>query len=161
MEPEFRDVTKEAIWSSSSAQNGFGIEHLFDGQKETFWQTDALLPHQLFAVFSKQTFISTIQIYVNQLDDNYVPLICEISIGSGPSCMVSLGTFTFSVGTGWNTFSIQKETVAIVISIQKNVKEGRNSRIRLLKCFGRMETRCIDKSIAFVRPELTKYLTIR
>ena len=157
----FRDITKEAIWSVSSSQNGFGIENLFDGSKDTFWQTDSLLPHQIIGVFSKQTFISRIEFLVNQVDYNYVPLECEISIGSGPSCMQSLGTFIFNPNIGWNVFEIQKETVAILISIQKNVKEGRNSKIRLLRCRGKLDTPCIDKSIAFIRPELTKHLTIR
>ena len=157
----YRDITQEAVWSVSSSQNGFGIENLFDGSKETFWQTDALLPHQIIGVFSRQTYISRLEFLVNQIDDNYVPLECEISIGSGPSCMQSLGIFVFNSSIGWNIFYIEKETVAILITIQKNKNDGRNSRIRLFNCRGHLNTPCIDKSIAFKSVELTRHLTIR
>ena len=161
VETVYKDITKEAVWSVSSSQNGYGIGNLFDGSKETFWQTDSIIPHQIIGVFPKQTHVSSIAMYVSLADDNYVPLECRIEVGSGPSCMSVLGKFTFEIIDGWNVFPIHKDIAAILISIEKNIKDGRNSRVRMLKCYGGIRTNCIDPSIAFIKPELTRHLTIR
>lgn len=157
----FNNITSQAVWSVSSTQPGSGIENLFDGNKDTYWQSAGTLPHQIIAQFSRKTFISLVKIAVSTLDDNYAPFQIEISVGNHPNSMESLGKFTLEVINGVNTFSIEKEAIFLAILITRNYNDGKNSRVRSLQIFGNVRTPSPEPSLYFVRPELSQHLGIR
>jgi hypothetical protein len=92
-----RELGDEAVWSVSSAKQGNGVEQLRDGDVNTFWQSDGLLPHLVTIQFHRRTRLSCICFYVDQkLDESYTPARIAIRVGSGAPQMIS----SASAGSG-------------------------------------------------------------
>ena len=55
---EVEDFGKEAFWELSSAKAGFGVDHLRDGNPDTYWQSDSNGPHIISVHFRTRTRIT-------------------------------------------------------------------------------------------------------
>ncbi|EAY00666.1 F5/8 type C domain containing protein [Trichomonas vaginalis G3] len=157
----FNNITSQAVWTVSSTQPGSGIQNLFDGNRDTYWQSDGNLPHQIIAQFAKKMFISVVKIAVSTQDDNYAPLQVDIQTGNDPNSMNSKGTFAIENFNGVNTFHIEIEAIFLAILIVRNLNDGKNSKIRSLQVFGSLRTISPEPSFAFKKPELAMHLGIR
>ena len=157
---DYQDITNRAIWNASSVQNGSSLLNLFDGNKETVWQSDSLLPHSITAQFSKLTYISSVHIYICSKDDNYMTIETIVEIGSDISLMNQVGVYQYDVTNGWNIFHLDISTIFLRILITKNNKEGRNSKIRMLKVLGNIHSNCMEKSLCFVSSTISQKLSI-
>jgi len=162
MNNDFCDVTKSALWTVSSVKGGYEISSMFDGKKDTFWQSDALPPHFLCAQFSKRTYISKVSIFLSiQNDETYTPTEIAVHIGEDPSRLTCFLKEELGQLQGWIDINIETPTIFFKIEITKNHQGGRDSRIRLIKLWGSPRSSSVDSNLFFISPDVTKYLTIR
>ena len=158
----FRDISKSALWTVSSTKGGYEISSIFDGKKDTFWQSDSVPPHFICAQFSKKTYISKLSIYLSiQNDETYTPSEILIFIGDDPTRLIEFSKEDISQFQGWAEINLEISTIFLKIEITKNHQGGRDSRIRLIKLLGGPNYSLIDKNLIFIHPNSTKYLTIR
>lgn len=82
LEP-LRDLSKEAVWSVSTAKPGNGVEQLLDSSTDTYWQSDGPQPHLISAQFSAKFKLSEVLLYLSfEQDESYTPAILSIRVGS-------------------------------------------------------------------------------
>ena len=158
----YRDITKSALWTVSTVKGGYDISLMFDNDTETFWQSDSVPPHWIAAQFSRKTFLSKIQIYLAiQPDDTYTPIEMMIYTGDDPATLTELKKEEPEQFQGWIDIDLNVSTIFLKISLVKNYRAGKDSRIRQIKLYGAPYSPCIDSSVCFLSPELTQYLSIR
>jgi len=77
------DLSKEAIWSVSSAKIGNGVEKLRDGKVDTFWQSDSTLPHIINIQFNSRKRVSEVRLFLDyRFDESYTPQKIAIRAGN-------------------------------------------------------------------------------
>lgn len=159
---DFRDVTRAALWSVSTVKGGYEIFSMFDGKTDTFWQSDAAPPHWFSAEFPRQTFLSKISIYLAiQPDDTYTPIELEISVATDPAVRTCIKTEEPKQLQGWVDIELNVSTIFLRVTLNKNYRGGKDSRIRQVKLYGAPYSPCVDSSVCFLSPEITQYLSIR
>ncbi|GJQ13947.1 hypothetical protein GpartN1_g5738.t1 [Galdieria partita] len=83
IDPGLDDLSKEAIWSVSSAKIGNGVEKLRDGKVDTFWQSDSTLPHVINIQFNSRKRVSEIRLFLDyRYDESYTPQKIAIRAGN-------------------------------------------------------------------------------
>jgi anaphase-promoting complex subunit 10 len=158
----YKDITKSALWTVSTVKGGYAIGSMFDGNLDTFWQSDAIPPHWIGAQFSKETYVSKLTIFLSiQHDDTYTPIEMVVHVGHDPTVLTEYRRLQPGVLQGWFEIDLSVSTIFLKISILKNQHEGRDSRIRQMRLFGAPYSPCIDPTVCFLSPELTQYLCIR
>ena len=158
----YRDITKSALWTVSTVKGGYDISSMFDNKTDTFWQSDAVPPHWICAQFSKQTTLSKLSLYLSiQLDDTYTPTEVVVHVGTDPMNLTEFKREQLVHFQGWVDIELNVSTIFLKISLTKNHQGGRDSRIRQIKLLGAPYSPCIDSSVCFLSPEVTKFLSIR
>lgn len=78
-----RDLTKDAIWSVSSAKAGNGVDALLDGTLNTYWQSDGMQPHTITASFRARRTVKCVMLYLNySTDESYTPSVVSVRAGT-------------------------------------------------------------------------------
>ncbi|PRP77970.1 anaphase promoting complex subunit 10-like [Planoprotostelium fungivorum] len=140
-----QEVGDQAVWSLSSAKQGFGVEQLRDDNIETCWQSDGAQPHYINIQFHKRMTLQEIRIYADyKVDESYTPH--NISIRSGTTFHDLKEVQQYEVPTeegGWMTIplhppnspSVPLRSNLIQIAILTNHQNGRDTHVRQVKIF--------------------------
>ncbi|XP_068200919.1 anaphase-promoting complex subunit 10-like [Palaemon carinicauda] len=76
------DVGKDAVWSVSSSQEGFGVEELMDPSPDTYWKSCGALPHLITLQFKKRTTLDDLSVYLDhEVDRISIPTRLSIRCG--------------------------------------------------------------------------------
>lgn len=95
MERLIREVTRAGRFYSSSAKVGNDVSCLFDGNEQTFWQSDGVLPHWIHVEFSQRTPLARLEIGLNRgRDESYTPLSLVVLAGDSDSQIVEVTDLT-------------------------------------------------------------------
>lgn len=161
MRTSLHDITKKALWNVSTTKGGYEISAMFDGNTDTFWQSDSVPPHFITAQFNKKTYISKLSIFISiQNDETYSPVEIACFIGSDPNLLQQYCREELSILQGWVDIPLGVSTIFLKVEIAKNHQGGKDSRIRQIKLWGLPQSLSIDSS-CFLTPNATQFLTIR
>lgn len=104
---ELVEIGDEAVWILSSAKAGNGIEQLRDGDKNTFWQSDGIIPHYINIQFMKKTRISQLCLYLDyKSDESYTPSKLAIRGGMHMQDLKDIKTVDLKEPQDWFVFPL-------------------------------------------------------
>mmetsp|Transcript_6055 Transcript_6055/g.15370 ORF Transcript_6055/g.15370 Transcript_6055/m.15370 type:complete len:171 (+) Transcript_6055:35-547(+) len=132
-----REIGDQAVWSVSSAKPGSGVEHLRDGNLETFWQSDDLQPHFINIQFHRKQVVDEIRLYANQAqDESYTPERLVILSGTTFHDLIEIQTVELPEMTGWCSIKLHDVTGGplrtnfLQIAITNMFQSGRDTHVR-------------------------------
>lgn len=165
-----RECGSQAVWSLSSCKPGFGVERLRDGQMDTYWQSDGLLPHLVNIQFPKKTTISQIYICTDyKLDESYTPSKISIRSGTHFNDLQEIEFMELDEPSGWvviNTKDCRDKpirTFMIQIAVISNHQNGRDTHMRQIKVLSPVEGKKYPLEVygQFSSQEFQQMLTLR
>lgn len=168
------DLSTLANWKLSSAKQDYGLEQLREDSPDAYWQSDGSNgnnnanssgnaiannqlshPHCITIQFSKKVSIERVSIFTNfSADESYTPARIQILAGNSDGWdMSEVCTLSFNKPVGWSHIifnAIRSDGVlrcfCIKLLILSNHQDGKDTRIRAVRCFGKKPTN--KKSLA-------------
>ncbi|KAG7548984.1 hypothetical protein FFLO_03097 [Filobasidium floriforme] len=102
------DIGNLAKWSVSSRKFGFGLQHLRDGNEETFWQSEGPQPHNIDLAFPRKVYISSVHICLSHSnDDSYTPERIGILLGTSHYDLVEVRSLHLDKPDGWGIYALR------------------------------------------------------
>ena len=146
-EAPLRCLNSEAVWHISGARPGNGVDCVLDDSLETFWQSDGVAPHMLYAQFLRRTSVAEVCIYVDmKIDESYTPRKLAIRAGTTHHDLEEVRSLELDRPSGWvrvpvgnpNGRGAQRylRTWYIQLVIFNMHQNGRDTHIRCLKILG-------------------------
>ena len=112
----------------SSSKRGYGLRELMNPVETEFWHSDDVLPHSISIVFSKKTFVYSIEMLLSySLDESYTPE--KIALYYNDCYKV----ISFSEPEGIKELPVGEFVFEINIVILNNHTDGKDSHVRLLR----------------------------
>eukprot|EP00297_Palpitomonas_bilix_P014303 CAMPEP_0113892426 /NCGR_PEP_ID=MMETSP0780_2-20120614/15409_1 /TAXON_ID=652834 /ORGANISM="Palpitomonas bilix" /LENGTH=234 /DNA_ID=CAMNT_0000882361 /DNA_START=110 /DNA_END=815 /DNA_ORIENTATION=- /assembly_acc=CAM_ASM_000599 len=128
------DVTADASLSCSTAKAGNGPELLLDGNVETFWQSDAQLPHTITLEFQRRMKLKSLCLYISLAeDDSYTPLAFSIRFGTYRDCLQLLRGVNLDCPNGWVVVPLVDPNLADVTDTTLNTRDAPPLRTHILE----------------------------
>lgn len=160
------DLSPLANWKLSSSKQEFGLGQLRDDSSDSYWQSDGsngsnninatngnaitnnqlANPHSVTIQFSKKVSLERISIFTNfSADESYTPSKIRILAGNSDDWDLSeVCTVNFNKPIGWSHIifnAIRNDGVlkcfTVKLVILANHQDGKDTRIRAVRCFGR------------------------
>lgn len=154
------DLSPLANWKLSSYKQDFGLSQLRNDSSNTYWQSDGsngpntsnasnnqlANPHSITIQFSKKVSLERISIFTNySADESYTPSKIQILAGNSDGWDLSeVCTVNFNRPIGWSHIifnAIRRDGVlkcfVVKIVILANHQDGKDTRIRALRCYGK------------------------
>ena len=159
------DLTELALWQVSSSKTDHHLYHMLnkripmDPSKKTldlhdpalmqtlrmnqtdFWQSDGSLPHNILIEWpNKAVEVHYAAIYLDKTyDESYTPREVAILSLAGPHTWIEFCCLELRSPTGWLLVPFNGlQTKGLQIQIISNYQEGRDSRIRAFRIFGKI-----------------------
>ncbi|GJD10166.1 Anaphase-promoting complex subunit 10 [Galdieria sulphuraria] len=146
------DLSKEAIWSVSSAKIGNGVEKLRDGRVDTFWQSDSTLPHVINIQFNSRKRVSEVRLFLDyRYDESYTPQKIAIRAGNYFRDLEDILQKELSEPQGWVRIPLCEEDLSqdsssklvsffrvalLQIVILANHQSGKDTHVRQVQVVG-------------------------
>ena len=161
--PQLREVGSLAVWTLSSAKQGFGVEQLRDDSIDTYWQSDGQQPHTVTIQFPRKMDIETLALYLDHaLDESYTPSRISVRGGTGMHDLHELKVLELQDPKGWLRIPLTVRANVLQVAILQNHQNGRDSHVRLMKVFGtRPEPAHLLRQPLFTDPDLSQYSQLR
>ncbi|KAJ2399636.1 Anaphase-promoting complex subunit 10 [Coemansia sp. RSA 2559] len=138
------NISDRGAWAVSTTKHGFGIEHLHDGNTETFWQSDGQQPHNISVQFPTRAQIYAVSLYLDtEKDESYTP--CKVSIYAGTShhdMQLVKDEMFAAEPKGWINFKLADidgpvlMAHFVLIELPYNYDNGRDVRVRMARILG-------------------------
>ncbi|KAL0223873.1 hypothetical protein P9112_003263 [Eukaryota sp. TZLM1-RC] len=144
--PGTKEITHLASLAVSSAKALFPPSHLTDGDVETLWQSDGILPHFINITFIRRLCISHLAIFLDpQQDASYSPSQIAIRVGEHPAELRQLLVVSeLEHHSGWSSIPLFEDDDSpgvqgslIQLVMMSNLDSGRDSALRQIKIFTR------------------------
>eukprot|EP00736_Rhodelphis_marinus_P007314 Rmarinus@m.12121 len=145
MVEDHREIGDQGVWTLSTAKPGNGVEHLRDGDMDTYWQSDGHLPHFLNIQFYKKMKIQDVALYMDfKRDESYTPSKVSVRIGNDFQDLDELRAVEVEEPTGWVLINLNDPATSrpyvraflLQIVVHTNHQNGRDSHIRQIKLYG-------------------------
>ncbi|XP_066982745.1 anaphase-promoting complex subunit 10-like [Macrobrachium rosenbergii] len=134
------DVGKDAVWSVSSYQEGYGVEELTDPSLHTYWKSSGPLPHQVNIQFKKKTTLDDVWLYVDcNMDKANTPSKVAIRCGRDFNHLQEVKVVNLPKPTGWVLIPLYDpegkyiKAKVLQIAVLSVLGIGRNACIRCIK----------------------------
>ena len=163
------DLSPLANWKLSSSKQEFSLSQLRDDSSDSYWQSDGsngsnninatngnaitnnqlANPHSITIQFSKKVSLERISIFTNfSADESYTPSKIRILAGTSDDWDLSeVCTVNFNKPIGWSHIifnAIRDDGVlkcfTVKLVILANHQDGKDTRIRAVRCFGKKST---------------------
>lgn len=160
------DLSPLANWKLSSSKQDYALGQLRDDSSNSYWQSDGsngnnnvnatngnaitnnqlANPHSITIQFSKKVSLERISIFTNfSADESYTPSKIRILAGNSDGWDLSeVCTVNFNKPVGWSHIifnAIRNDGVlkcfTVKIVILANHQDGKDTRIRAVRCFGK------------------------
>jgi len=177
---ELSEIGELGTWMLTSSKPAHGSFQLRDNNLETYWQSDGLTPHTLSVEFSERVVLSHVAIYLDyEKDESYTPSHFELLLGTGWYDTESVFNASLTEPVGWVVIDLTSEddmkisdesenqrTKGIGCHILKLIvskmhQNGRDTHIRQIKLFSKMNLGLYHEHDAFTTDEMNQYHSVR
>ncbi|KAJ3401767.1 Anaphase-promoting complex subunit 10 [Chytriomyces hyalinus] len=162
-----RNVSAIGAWSVSSHKlsGGFGAESLWDGNLDTFWQSDGPQPHLINIQFMRKTDLQLMRIYFDyRQDESYCPSKISIRAGSTPQDVQELHLLELEEPIGWISVDLRDETTGhalhahlVQVAILANHQNGKDTHVRQIQLYAPLKNSVLEE-IPFSTTEFLMYV---
>ncbi|CAD26618.1 hypothetical protein [Encephalitozoon cuniculi GB-M1] len=118
----------------SSFKREHSLRELLSKDMSEYWATDDVLPHSIQISFDRVRYVQSVQLFLSfTQDDSYTPEKIGVRCGLTREDVREISSVELVEPEGLLTLSVARKCIYILVVINSNHQEGKDSHVRHLK----------------------------